>query len=42
MVRGERPFQGVYDQALLYEICNQEPEPLTGLRTGVPVELASF
>ena len=39
MVRGERPFQGVYDQALLYEICNQEPEPLTAVRTGVPMEL---
>ncbi len=39
MVRGERPFQGVYDQALVYEIVNQEPEPLTGVRTGVPMEL---
>jgi serine/threonine protein kinase len=39
MVCGQRPFRGVYDQALLYEIINQEPEPLTGLRTGVPMEL---
>ena len=39
MVRGERPFQGVYDQALVYEIVNQEPEPLTSVRTGVPMEL---
>ena len=39
MVRGQRPFQGVYDQALVYEIVNQEPEPLTGVRTGVPMEL---
>ena len=39
MVRGERPFQGVYDQALLYEIVHEEPEPLTSVRTGVPVEL---
>ena len=39
MVRGEQPFQGVYDQALVYEIVNQEPEPLTGVRTGVPMEL---
>ena len=36
MVRGQRPFQGVYDQALVYEIVNQEPEPLTGVRTGRP------
>ena len=39
MVRGQRPFQGVYDKALVYEIVNQEPEPLTGVRTGVPMEL---
>ena len=39
MVRGQRPFQGVYDQALVYEIVNQEPEPLTGVRKGVPMEL---
>ncbi len=39
MVSGQRPFQGQYDQALLYEIVHQEPAPLTGLRTGVPVEM---
>ena len=39
MVRGERPFQGLYDQALLYEIVHEEPEPLTAVRTGVPMEL---
>ena len=39
MVRGQRPFQGEYDQALLFEIVNQEPEPLTGVRAGVPMEL---
>ena len=39
MVCGQRPFKGVYDKALLYEIVYEEPEPLTGLRTGVPVEL---
>ena len=39
MVRGQRPFQGVYDQALVYEIVNQEVEPLTAVRAGVPMEL---
>ena len=39
MVSGQRPFQGQYDQALLYEIVHEEPAALTGLRTGVPVEL---
>ena len=39
MVRGQRPFQGEYDQALLFEIVHQEPEPLTGVRAGVPMQL---
>jgi serine/threonine protein kinase len=39
MISGQRPFQGQYDQALLYEIVHEEPTALTGLRTGVPVEL---
>ena len=39
MVSGQRPFQGQYDQALLYEIVHEEPAALTGLRTGVPIEL---
>ena len=39
IVCGQRPFKGVYDKALLYEIVHEEPEPLTGLRTGVPVQL---
>ena len=38
-VCGQRPFRGEYEQALLYEIVHQEPESLTGLRTGVPIEL---
>ena len=39
MVAGARPFKGAYDQALLYEIVQQEPEPLTSVRAGVPMEL---
>ncbi len=39
MVTGLRPFKGEYDQALGYEIVNQQPEPLTGVRAGVPMEL---
>ncbi len=39
MVCGHRPFRGEYEQALLYEIVHQEPEALTGLRSGVPIEL---
>jgi non-specific serine/threonine protein kinase len=39
MITGKRPFKGDYDQAVIYSIINEEPEPLTGLRTGVPLEL---
>jgi len=39
MIAGLRPFQGQYDQALAYEIVHQEPQPLTGVRAGVPLEL---
>ena len=42
MVAGVRPFKGQYDQALLYEIVNEQPEPLTGIRAGVPMELEIF
>jgi serine/threonine protein kinase len=39
MICGKLPFQGEYDQAVMYNIMNEEPEPLTGLRTGVPMKL---
>ena len=39
MVSGRLPFQGDYRQAVMYSITSEEPEPLTGLRTGVPMEL---
>jgi serine/threonine protein kinase/Tfp pilus assembly protein PilF len=39
MVTGRLPFKGDYDQAVIYSITNDSPEPLTGLRTGIPIEL---
>ncbi|MBI1357110.1 MAG: protein kinase [Acidobacteria bacterium] len=39
MIAGELPFKGHYDQATMYSILNEEPEPLTGLRSRLPVEL---
>jgi len=39
MISGRQPFEGDYEQAVLYSIMNEDPEPLTGLRTGVPMEL---
>ena len=38
-VTGQRPFKGHYDKAVMYSITNEEPEPMTALRTGVPMEL---
>jgi Tol biopolymer transport system component len=39
MIAGRSPFPGDYEQAVVYEILNQDPEPLTALRTGVPMGL---
>ena len=39
MVTGQQPFKGHYDKAVMYSITNEQPEPPTGLRTGVPMEL---
>ena len=39
MISGQLPFRGDYNQAVQYSILNEAPEPLTGLRTGVPMEL---
>ena len=39
MVAGRRAFRGEYAQAMAYEIVHEQPEPLTGLRTGVPMDL---
>lgn len=39
MLTGQLPFKGDYEQAVTYSILSEEPAPITGLRTGVPVEL---
>jgi len=39
MITGQQPFQGDYEQAVIYSLMNEEPEPPTALRTGVPMEL---
>ena len=33
------PFDADYEQAVAYGILNEEPEPLTALRSGLPVEI---
>jgi len=39
MITGMRPFKSEYESALVYSILNEDPEPVTALRTGVPMEL---
>jgi serine/threonine protein kinase/Tfp pilus assembly protein PilF len=39
MITGQLPFKGDYDQIVMYSIANENPEPLTGRRSNVPVEL---
>ena len=39
MVAGRLPFAGERQEAVLYGITNEEPEPLTALRAGLPMEL---
>ena len=38
-VAGQLPFKGEVEAAVAYAIVNEEPEPLTGIRLGVPIEL---
>jgi len=40
MLTEQRPFRGDYDQAVIYSILNEEPEPITALRLEVPEDLA--
>ena len=39
MMTGQPPFRGDYEAAVVYSILNEDPEPITGLRTGAPMEL---
>ena len=39
MVGGRLPFRGEVQQAMMHSILHADPDPLTGLRTGVPIEL---
>jgi serine/threonine protein kinase len=41
MLAGRAPFAGDYDQAVLYQVLNETPEPVTRLRSEVPAGLAA-
>ncbi len=39
MVTGRLPFRGDYEQSVVYSILNEAPEPVTAVRSDVPMEL---
>ena len=39
MISGRLPFQGSYETAVIYSVLNEEPEPLTALRSNLPIAL---
>ena len=39
MLTGQLPFKGDYDQAITYSILNEEQRSITGLRSGISLEL---
>ena len=39
MLTGQLPFKGEYEQAVVYSILDTEAQPITGQRTGIPLEL---
>ncbi|MCK4408918.1 MAG: protein kinase, partial [Candidatus Eisenbacteria sp.] len=41
MVAGQRPFRGDHDQAVIYSILNDEPQPASQSRSDVPAALGA-
>ena len=39
MLTGRSPFAGEFEQAIIYNILNNDPEPLTAVRSNMPMEL---
>ena len=39
MLTGHLPFEGEREQAVLYAITNEEPEPVTALRSSLPTDI---
>ncbi len=39
LVTGRLPFRGEHETAVVYAIVSEEPEPVTAVRTGVPLSL---
>ncbi len=39
MLVGRRPFEGEYEQSVAYALVNEDHEPVTALRSGLPIEI---
>jgi serine/threonine protein kinase len=39
MITGQLPFKGEFEQAVVYSILNDDPEPISKLRADVPAEI---
>jgi serine/threonine-protein kinase len=39
MLAGQLPFRSKYEQAMVYSILNEDPKPITTMRSGLPREL---
>jgi TolB-like protein/Tfp pilus assembly protein PilF/predicted Ser/Thr protein kinase len=42
MITGKLPFKGEYDQAIIYSILNESPEPINGIQAKIPAELLNI
>ncbi len=42
MLTGQLPFRGVYEQAVIYSILNEQPQPIAELRDDVPADLVQL
>jgi len=38
MLTGDLPFRGSFDAAVLYSILNEDPPPVSSIRSGIPLE----
>ena len=42
MLTGQVPFKGEHEQVILHSILNKSPQPISSLRSGIPLELEAI
>jgi serine/threonine-protein kinase len=42
MITGQLPFKGEYSQVVFHSILNKPPQPITSLRSGIPLQLEAI